>query len=140
MQRPLFGDLPRAIMARIDADQGIKGEDQGKFTTPAADTRREPGLLEEQTFPTKFGKPRAALFRARSVFSAESQSSGGQQRQSSATGEPVTPSHANSSAYATVSPPGRRSDGAASRQDDAPQQDKGHPCLCGAPNCKKWLA
>ena len=35
---------------------------------------------------------------------------------------------------------GRRSDGAAPRQGEAPQQDRGHPCLCGAPNCKKWLA
>ena len=90
VERPLFGDLPRAIMARIDAEQGIKPDVDRKYTTPAADTRREPGLLEETTFPRKFGKPRAA--RVRRLFSRASD--GGDASPTRVEGSPRRPSSA----------------------------------------------
>lgn len=37
VRKPLFGDLPRAIMCRIDRDQGISSPSLDRFFLPAAD-------------------------------------------------------------------------------------------------------
>ena len=37
IRKPLFGDLPRAIMARIDRDQGLASPGMDRFFLPAAD-------------------------------------------------------------------------------------------------------
>lgn len=72
VRRVLFGDLPRAIMAKIDADLGLAPAPRAPFVTPGADTRRDAGLLEEKSSSRGFfARPRLPLWRA-SVSTADS--------------------------------------------------------------------
>eukprot|EP00629_Pelagomonadales_sp_RCC1024_P005777 CAMPEP_0119296062 /NCGR_PEP_ID=MMETSP1329-20130426/50379_1 /TAXON_ID=114041 /ORGANISM="Genus nov. species nov., Strain RCC1024" /LENGTH=890 /DNA_ID=CAMNT_0007296993 /DNA_START=122 /DNA_END=2795 /DNA_ORIENTATION=+ len=41
IRKPLFGDLPRAIMDRIDEEYGVVRRKQAPYLTPGADTRRD---------------------------------------------------------------------------------------------------
>ena len=62
VRKPLFGDLPRAIMDRVDREHGTE-IDTSKYLTPGADARFTAPLDEQLSNPRKLGRPR--LFRQR---------------------------------------------------------------------------
>ena len=50
VRKPLFGDLPRAIMARIDRDQGLASPGMDRFFLPGADpTASQPHHMQHQS-------------------------------------------------------------------------------------------
>ena len=67
VRKPLFGDLPRAIMDRVDREHGTE-IDTSKYLTPGADARFTAPLDEQLSNPRKLGRPR--LFRQRTSKSA----------------------------------------------------------------------
>ena len=62
VRKPLFGDLPRAIMDRVDREHGTE-IDASKYLVPGADARFTAPLDEQLSNPRKLGRPR--LFRQR---------------------------------------------------------------------------
>lgn len=62
VRRPLFGDLPRAIMDRVGRDQGLETS-ASTYLVPGADARCSTPLGEALSNPRKLGRPR--LFRQR---------------------------------------------------------------------------
>ena len=67
VRKPLFGDLPRAIMDRVDREHGTE-IDTSKYLTPGADARFTAPLDEQLSNPRKLGRPR--LFRQRTSKAA----------------------------------------------------------------------
>ena len=65
--RKPVGDLPRAIMDRVDREHGTE-IDTSKYLTPCADARFTAPLDEQLSNPRKLGRPR--LFRQRTSKSA----------------------------------------------------------------------
>jgi len=59
LTRPLFGDLPRAMMDLIDREQGLHEKKRTAYVIPGADTRREAPPLEDLPSRTRtFARPR----------------------------------------------------------------------------------